>query len=166
MRRPVFYFIVFWIGIVVQFGAMQHFAPYGIAPNFILVLLIFLGLMRGSFAGLIMGFLWGISWDIMSVELFGSHALLFTCLGYLAGFLSHKWNESKIISQIVITGISSVLFWVGMAVVNLVFSTAQFSFKGNYIMVLQPLYNMLIAPAVFIIGNAVVDYFTIDYDED
>ena len=165
LRRSVFYFIIYWIGIVIQFGWMRYFAPYGLAPNVILVLLIFVGLMRGPFAGELMGFAWGLSWDIMSVDLFGSHALLFTCIGYLSGFLSHKWNESKIVSQVVITGIGSILYWIGIAAISQIFAPGEFTVKINYIAALQPLYNMLIAPAFFIIGNFAVDHFMIDLEE-
>lgn len=164
-RRLVFYFIVFWIGVVAQFGWMRYCAPFGLAPNLLMVLLIFIGLMRGPFPGQLMGFLWGISWDIMSVDLFGSHALLFTCIGYLSGFLSHKWNESKIVSQVIITGIASIFFWAGMAGITQVFGSSEPIARLNYIAVLQPLYNMLIAPLVFMAGNFAVDHFTIDYEE-
>jgi len=164
MRRFVFYFILFWTGVVLQFSWARYFAPFGLAPNFVLVLLMFVGLTRGAFAAQIMGFLWGVSWDILSVDLFGSHALLFTVLGYGAGILSHKWNESKIISQVVITGIASVFFWVGMAAIYQIFAPVEFGFRANYIMGVQPLYNMLIAPAVFFAGNALVEHFGINYE--
>jgi rod shape-determining protein MreD len=165
MRRLILYFILFWLGLVVQFSWVRYFAPFGVAPNLILVLIMFIGLTRGAFAGQLMGFLWGVAWDILALDLFGSHALLFTVLGFGAGVLSHKWNESKIISQVVITGLASMGFWLGMAAVYAVFAPAEYAFKLNVIIALQPLYNMLIAPAVFFLGNALIDHFQIDTDE-
>jgi rod shape-determining protein MreD len=140
-------------------------SPLGISPNFILVLLIFIGLTRGSFAGQLMGFAWGITWDILAIDLFGSHAFLFTCIGYLSGFLSHKWNESKVSSQVILGGVTSVFLWIGMDVLYQIFSPGEFSFKVNYIVLLQPVYNMIITPLVFKIIGTMVDYVDIDHEE-
>lgn len=167
MRRFLFYSLTFIIGIVLQFSWAKYFAPYGLAPNVILVMLIFVGLIHGSFAGELLGFAWGLSWDALSVDLFGSHAFLFTCIGYAAGKLSRKWNESKIITQMVLTGVASFLFIVGMALVYQVFGPSGNQFRLNYVTVLQVLYNMLIAPFLFKINLVADDYLSgSEYDYD
>lgn len=104
-----------------------------------------------------MGFSWGLAWDVLAVDLFGSHAFLFTCFGYLSGKLSRKWNESKVINQMALTLIATLLFWLGMYLLYQVFSPGEYKFTLNYIILLQPIYNMLVAPLIFLFGRIVTD---------
>lgn len=164
MRRLISYFIIFIAAIVIQFIWMRYFSPFGLSPNLILVLIIFVGITRGPFTGQIFGFCWGIAWDVISVGLFGSHALLFTCAGYLSGLLSRKWNEDKIITQLIVTGAASALFLVGMGLVYRIFGLGEFEFKLNYIKIFQPFYNIIIAPLVFWSGSLFMEY--VDRVED
>lgn len=158
MRRALSYIAVFFAGIILQFGWIQYLSLWGLVPNFLIVFLIFIGLTRGSFTAQLLGFAWGLAWDTLSVDLFGSHALLFTCLGYFSGKLSRHWNESKIANQMLLTLVASVLFWFGMYLLYQVFSPAEYRMHVTYIIVLQPLYNMLVAPAVFAAGMLILRY--------
>jgi len=149
VKKSIFYTIVFFTGIFLQFTVAQYFSIKGIAPNAILLMLIFLALLRGSLAGVIMGFLWGLSWDMYSVDLFGCHAFAYTCIGFAIGKLSRKWDEEKIISQMVLTLLTSVIYWFLIYFCYKIFNPEVYTFKMNYIVVVQPFYNMLIAPAVY-----------------
>lgn len=166
LRRLSLYAFVFISALVVQFCWMKFLSPAGLAPDFILILVIFIGLMRGSFIGEVMGFAWGISWDVLSVGLFGSHALMFVLVGYLAGLLNRKWNESKIVTQMLLAGLASIFFSLGLFALYQVFAPAGFSFKFNYISALQPLYNMLVAPVVFKAGSIVAEMLTSGTEEE
>jgi rod shape-determining protein MreD len=121
-------------------------------------MLIFVGLIHGSLAGELLGFLWGVSWDALSVDLFGSHAFIFTCIGFAAGKLNRKWNESKIVTQMALTGVASLAYFGGMALVYQVFGASENQFRLNYMTVLQILYNMIIAPFLFKINLAADEY--------
>jgi len=156
MKKVIVYFIIYILGLMVQFGWAKYFSPYGISPNFLLVCLIFVGLMRGSFEGEILGFAWGISWDALSTEMFGSHAFLFMCLGYFSGLLYRKWNESKIFAQMLLAGAASVLFIIGMKGIYAIFGANEYIFSLNYITNLQPVYNIMLAPIVFWAGKRLI----------
>jgi len=158
MQRIIFYGIIFFTGIILQFGWIQFLSLGGLVPNVIIILLMLVGLMRGPVPAQTLGFLWGLAWDSLSLDLFGTHALLFTILGYLSGQLSHKWNEAKVINQMVLTLFANSFFWVGTFVVYQVFAPGEFKFKVNYIMVVQPLYTMLVAPLLFKVGEEFVGY--------
>ena len=153
MRKFIIYFFVYAVGIMVQFGWAKYLSPYGVCPNFLLVCLIFVGLMRGPLEGELLGFAWGLSWDAMSIEMFGSHAFVFTLLGYLSGLLSRKWDESKVSAQMLLAGGASVFFMIGMKTVFSIFGANEHFYNFNYITSLQPFYNMLIAPAIFWVGK-------------
>jgi rod shape-determining protein MreD len=153
--RLIFYPVIFFVGLVLQFGWSQFFTLWGLAPNIILVLVIFSALSDGPFVGQWMGFFWGLAWDAMSVSLFGGHVLVFTIIGYLAGMLSRQWDETKISSQAIIVLICSVLYTALLWVVYQVFSPAQSPMQLNLITVLQPFCNVLIAPILFGVGRMV-----------
>jgi rod shape-determining protein MreD len=153
MRKFVVYFIIYITGLMVQFAWAKYLSPYGLAPNFLLVCLISVGLLRGPLESEFLGFAWGISWDALSTEMFGCHAFLFTCLGYFSGMLSRKWNESKISAQILLTLFASLFFMLGMKAVYMVFGGGEFVYSFNYVNGTQPLYNIIIAPVVFWAGK-------------
>lgn len=111
--------------------------------------------------GQLLGFSWGLSWDVLSVDLFGSYTFIFTCIGYFIGKLSKKWNESKAVTQMLLVLISSIMFWVLLNLLYTIFAPEEFAFKINYIVIWQPVLNMLIAPIIFKFCNLVIDYFDI-----
>lgn len=155
MAYALFYGITFFVGLVIQFGCTHYLAFGGFSPNILLVMLIFVGLMRGSHGGQVLGFAWGLAWDVMAVDLFGSHTLLYTCLGYAAGKLSRQWNESKMVTQMLLTGIASVLFWAGMLLLYAVFSPAEHRVALSLHLAVQILLNMLIAPVLYHINRMI-----------
>ena len=150
MNRFVIYAGVFISGLIIQFSFMQFFSISGLAPNFILIFLVFIGLMYGPMAGQLFGFSWGLAWDIFSVDLFGSHAFLLTCIGFFSGLLSKKWNESKFSAQAVLVLVASVFYLLGQYLLYQIFSPGARGLMLNYINLLQPFYNVLVTPLVFI----------------
>jgi rod shape-determining protein MreD len=156
VKKLLTYLIVYLAVLVMQFGLAKYVSPYGVSPNLMLVCLIFIGLTRGPLEGELIGFAWGISWDAMSTDMFGSHAFLFTCLGYFSGLLSRKWDESKVSAQMSLALIASLFFMLGMKVVYGIFGANEYAYNFNYITSLQPFYNMLITPVVFWLGKGII----------
>ena len=141
---------------MVQFAWAKYFSPYGLSPNFLLVCLIFIGLMRGPLESELLGFAWGLSWDALSIEMFGCHAFLFTFLGYSSGLLARQWNESKVSAQMILTFTASIFFLVGMKVVYAIFGAGESIYSLNYLTCSQPIYNVLIAPIIFWVGRRLI----------
>jgi rod shape-determining protein MreD len=156
MRRAFLYFLIYMAGLIIQWGWMKYFAFYGLAPDIVLIMLVFLALMRGPFVGELMGFFWGLAWDVMSIQMFGARALAMVCIGFTVGFLSHKWDEKKIFSQIIVTGLASVAYYILLFATHQVFAPIGEKFAFNYIVFYQVIYNMLLAPVVFTAGLALL----------
>jgi hypothetical protein len=55
----------------------------------------------------------------------------------------------------ILTLVLSIFFWVGMYGIHSIFDARDPSFRVNYIVLLQPLYNTLIAPPLFMMGRAI-----------
>jgi rod shape-determining protein MreD len=156
MKNFILYSIIFIAGLMTQFGWVKYFSPSGFAPNFLLVCLVFVSLMRGPLEGQLLGFAWGISWDALSTEMFGCHAFLFTCLGYLAGILSRQWDESKVTAQMFLVLFASIFFLLGMKIVYAIFGAGEYFYHYNYLTVVQLILNIILAPIVFWIGKKLI----------
>jgi len=155
-NKILFYSILFIIGLVLQFGWSQYFSMWGLSPNIVLIFVVFSALTDGPLVGQWMGFFWGISWDAMSVSMFGSRAFTLTVIGYLAGMLSRKLDEGKASSQGLTVFIASLFYTLLLWAVFGVFGPDQIPLRPNYITVLQPFYNVLLAPLVFAIGRMLI----------
>ncbi|OGS06151.1 MAG: rod shape-determining protein MreD [Elusimicrobia bacterium RIFOXYA1_FULL_47_7] len=166
MKRISGYLILFFAGLVIQFGWSQYLSYKGLSPNFLLIILIFIGMFRGSLTAQLLGFMWGLSWDVVSVDLFGSHALLLTAVGFLSGKLNRKCDEDKVVNQIIITFAASVAFWFGLFCLYFIFGQGEYKFRLNSIIFFQPFYNMLVAPAIFWLGERLLDIFDVRKEEE
>ncbi|MFC1500978.1 rod shape-determining protein MreD [Elusimicrobiota bacterium] len=155
MIRIFGYLTLFVIGLIVQFVFTKYFALYGIAPNFLLLAVLFVGIKKGAFPGQVLGFSWGLSWDVLAVDLFGVHAFLFTCVGFFSGKLSRKWDEGKVGTQMVVTGFASITFLIGLSFLYMLFGENNYTIKFNYIAISRIVLNMLLAPLVFKIGEVI-----------
>ena len=70
---------------ILQSTVLQAFAIGSIVPNLLLILTVSLGFMRGKRTGLWIGFFNGILMDIFYGYLLGFYALIYLCMGYVAG---------------------------------------------------------------------------------
>ena len=152
MNKAILYFIIYVTGLVIQWGWTRYFSFYGLAPDIVLIMLVFIALLRGPFVGELMGFFWGLAWDAMSVHMFGARSLSLLCIGFSVGFLSRKWDEKKISSQILLTGLASLLYYLLLYGVHQVFAPIGERYWVNYIVYYQIIYNMLLAPLIFTLG--------------
>ena len=162
MRKYAFYFIILFIIPAIQFSLSRYFTISGLAPNLILITIVFMGLMRGPIMGEVIGFSMGLFWDSLSVGLFGSHAFIFTTVGYLCGKLNKKWDEENISTQAFLVFASSVFYWGCLYVLYYTFGTGIYQFEINKIVIIQPFYNVLVTPLIFFIGRILLVFFNMN----
>lgn len=66
----------------------------GIRPDFFLILIVYIGVMKGSFTATILGFFCGLILDSFGVgSYFGLSSLIYVLAGYLSGFLQGKFQR-------------------------------------------------------------------------
>lgn len=165
MNRAILYFIIYLAGLVVQWGWTRYFSFYGLAPDIVLIMLVFISLLRGPFVGELMGFFWGLAWDAMSVNMFGARSLSLLCVGFGVGFLSRKWDEKKISSQILLTGLASLSYYLLLGGIHQVFAPIGERFAFNYIVFYQIVYNMLLAPLIFFAGLGLLSRLNLVHEQ-
>lgn len=145
--------LFFFSVIVIQFCWSRFCAVYGVAPDLVLVALLYVSMTRGAMQGQLFGFAWGIAWDILSGDLFGSHAFLYTMFGFMVGKLSHKMDESKVFTQVALTAAASLAAVGGMYVLYFIFGPQEYTVSGNYIVWARIVLNAAVAPLFFFVTS-------------
>lgn len=142
--------LLMFLGVLVgQYCWASYCAVFGISPDLVLIAVIYVSLRRGAMQGQLYGFAWGIAWDIISGDLFGSHAFLFTVFGFLIGKLSHRMDETKYFTQASLTAAATLALVGGMSVLYYVFGPQSYAAPANYIVWARVVLNAALAPAFF-----------------
>ena len=98
------------VALVIQLTLINSFTVLGVKPDFIMVVVVALSLLRGEKEGAITGFSFGLLQDIFSTSLLGIHALAKTVIGFICGIFKEKIFHEHILFIIpVVTFISSFL---------------------------------------------------------
>ncbi len=147
--------IVYLIFIVLQF-VVPKYMPFNIwvvYPNFILMFIIYTSLNKGIIKGQIIGFIYGLTWDILSTDIFGVRSLSFTIAGYLSGCFNKKLNKKQPIIQI-------ALMMVGLVVTQLILNFMYMitpstddifiqDFELSYSVLPNIAVNLILTPIIF-----------------
>jgi rod shape-determining protein MreD len=102
-------------GVVVFFAALFQAAIFssfeirGGAPDVLLVVVVSLGLLRGSIAGAVLGFLGGLVVDLLTLETLGLTSLVLTLAGFWSGRYAETTARGRRLPVLLAVGVVSVL---------------------------------------------------------
>lgn len=91
-RLVGFYVSTFFMLLFLQ-AVSTHFLGR-LSPDFLIVALVYVALYRGSLAGEVLGFGFGLIRDALSFGAFGARALAGVLVGYMVGRTSRRLDES------------------------------------------------------------------------
>jgi len=97
MRFIVYVFIIFGC-LLIQSNLIDLIAIKKIKPDFLLIVLIWIGQKEGQFVGTIGGFFIGLIQDIFETQFLGLSALCKSIAGFVAGRLKTKEREVNLIN--------------------------------------------------------------------
>jgi rod shape-determining protein MreD len=153
MKDFIVYFFLYISFSTLQFFFGKYFSVFGFFPNFILILIVYLGLTRGVVYAEIIGFLFGITWDVFSTDVFGVRVVMFTTIGYLAGMINKDVNKDSIFAQFIIILLANIIYWFGFSVIYWILPSGEISHAA--FITPQSIFKMLstafFAPIVFFI---------------
>jgi rod shape-determining protein MreD len=86
-------FLFFIPAVILQLVIVPLISIEGITPDFITIVLIYFVLSSGQFYGTVLGFTFGLIFDLVSGGVLGSAMFAKTLTGFLAGYF---YNENKI----------------------------------------------------------------------
>lgn len=147
--------IIYLILIILQF-ILPKYMPLNLwlfYPNFVLMFVIYLALNKGVMKGQVTGFIYGLTWDVLSTDIFGVRALSFTIAGYLAGNFNRKFNKNQPLTQIIVMGIGLIVTHFVINVVYMIMPLADTvyipTFELSHLVMVNILINLILAPIVF-----------------
>ncbi len=93
LKKYSIYAVAFVLLAVAQIALIDLIAVEGLTPDLILILCVWVALSEGKFEGMIAAFIFGLLFDVFSMDVLGSNALAKTTAALAAGFF---FNENKI----------------------------------------------------------------------
>jgi rod shape-determining protein MreD len=151
--------IGFLRGLAIFIGAMfvqwwwnTHFAYWGAAPQFLLVLTILIAARRGAVLGMLAGFGWGIYLDVARAELFGASALTLTLAAYFVGIIRRQVDLRAPGPLAATTFLCTLAAFIGLGLLGLTFTK---SFEWSWIPALMtPFLNAAVVTAASLAWDA------------
>lgn len=147
--------IIYLIFVILQF-VVPKYMPFDILiiyPNFILMFILYTALNKGIMEGQITGFVYGLTWDVLSTDIFGVRALSFTVVGYLFGCLNNKLNKKQPITQISLMTTGLVFIKLIVCIVYIITYSADDIFvqklELSYSFLANIAVNLLLTPIIF-----------------
>lgn len=134
--------IVFLGALVVQTSLLRYVSIGGVRPDLVLIIVVYLGFVRGPEVGTASGFVFGLFEDVYSGGLPGANALIKTILGFTCGLLGKRLYTQSLLSHILGVGIGTV------ANATILSSIHGFVPEWRTILMYEMLYNLLCCPVI------------------
>ncbi|MFH2203616.1 MAG: rod shape-determining protein MreD [Elusimicrobiota bacterium] len=148
---------VFFVGVLVQWLWSTHFTAWGLSPQVLLILTVAVAARSGPVAGQCYGFAWGLFLDVSSAHVFGANALALTVVGYVIGVLRRQMDVESLAPQILFVIMLTPVYFVFFGVTGLIFEH-NFLWAGWVKVLLEPVYNCVLAPLGFAFVRRFVDF--------
>ncbi|MCD8120248.1 MAG: rod shape-determining protein MreD [Lachnospiraceae bacterium] len=88
----------------------EIFRGFSVTPNFLLMLVVFVGFLAGKNCGMILGFFTGLLLDVSMGIAPGVHAAMFVCLAWVCGFMKEYIYEGHVLSVFLTVGVGDFLY--------------------------------------------------------
>ncbi len=138
------------LGVILQTTVIKYIAIFGVKPDLLLIIVVYLGFKRGSLTGEISGFFGGLLEDAFTGNLIGINALAKTIIGYIAGLAKGKLAFENIITQVAITFLATLIGVIVSFFATVIFASYIPSFVGTIkYAVIASFYNGILAIFIF-----------------
>jgi rod shape-determining protein MreD len=101
--------VVVFVAALFQAGIFSSLLIGGGAPDVLLVVVVALGLMRGSVPGAVLGFFGGLVVDLLTLETLGVTSLMLTLAGFWAGRYAETTARGRRLPVLLAVGVVTVL---------------------------------------------------------
>ncbi|MCX7715910.1 MAG: rod shape-determining protein MreD [Endomicrobia bacterium] len=115
--------------------------PFSLRPNLWIVYIVFVCLFFSHTEAVIIGFIFGVLYDILHLSIFGINTILLTSLGYLFGWLNKRVNETLPKVQFLVIVLAAVIYVILYYIILLLIGSGKFR-----------VYNLLSILSTSIIG--------------
>lgn len=137
--------IVFLAAMVVQTSLLRYVSIGGVRPDLVLIIVVYLGLVRGPDVGSLSGFFFGLFKDAFSGTFLGGNALSKTIIGFLCGLLGKRLYTQSYLSHALCVGIATAI--------DVVLLSSIYGFTSHWqtLLAYEMFYNLLCCPVIMAI---------------
>ena len=126
------------------------FAAAEIAPNFMVILTVSFGLMRGKREGMCVGVLGGILSDLFFGSALGFTALLYVIIGYCCGFCYRIFYDDDVKMPVILIAVSDIGYGIAMyAFQFLLRGRVDFLFYVRRVIIPEMIYTVVVTLVVY-----------------
>ncbi|MGL4738658.1 MAG: rod shape-determining protein MreD [Cellulosilyticaceae bacterium] len=127
----------------------QYLRIGGVAPNFMIMIIVAFALLRGSKEGTIIGLCAGVLYDIVFGSLFGLTALTYGIIGYMCGRLNKNCYRENFIMPFACTLASSVFSSIASIFIFLMRGRTNFTFFLTNRLIPELIYTATLSLVVY-----------------
>ncbi|QUI23334.1 rod shape-determining protein MreD [Vallitalea pronyensis] len=150
MRRVIYAVLLVLINIVLYGSLKMYISINNITPNLLLITTVSVALLRGKYAGGIIGFFCGLLQDMTFGQVLGFYALIYMYLGFFSGYLYRIIYKDSVLIPTIVIAISDLIF--GLYVYIFTFLLRGKLNMGHYflnIIIPEVVYTALIAVLIY-----------------
>lgn len=150
MKRVLWITAVIIIGFLLQTTIFQKLALADVVPNFLLIITVTFGYMRGEKEGMYTGFFCGLLADCVFGTVIGLYALLYMVIGYLNGLCRKLYYSDHIVVTVALISLSDLIYNFFYYIFEFLFrSRLDFFFYLRRIIIPEMVYTLLAAVVLY-----------------
>ena len=110
MKRKIITGCIIIACFLLQCTVFQKISFLPVAPNLLIIVTSAFGFMRGKKEGMVVGFICGLLFDVMSHDLIGFYALIYMLIGYANGFFRKIFYADDIKLPLILIAASDFIY--------------------------------------------------------
>ena len=157
--------LVILVNLLLQSTIFPYMSIFGVVPNTALLIVMSIALLRGKYYGGFTGIIMGLLQDVIFSSVIGINAFIYFFAGYLIGMAENKLSRDNMFIPILFSIIGTIYY-------NFAYYTFMFFLSRNipflsfskYIMLIEILYNIVLAIPIYLVLSKVFVEPTIQFD--
>lgn len=146
MKRTLSIAAVILVSFLLQTTIFQSLALADVVPNFLLIITVTFGYMRGEKEGMYTGFVCGLLADCVFGSVIGLYALLYMAIGYLNGSCRKLYYSDHIVVTVALIAVSDLIYNFFLYIFEFLFrNRLDFFFYLRRIIIPEMVYTILAA---------------------
>ncbi|MDR1052295.1 MAG: rod shape-determining protein MreD [Endomicrobium sp.] len=143
--RVILYFCIYIVFCILQFFLHKYTNYFYVLPNLMFLFTIYSGFKKNVFAQII-GFLFGVTFDVFLSNVFGVNTIVFAIIGYLSYKLSNFFDKDIIFAQIFIVLVFSIIY---LICILLIYYIIHENYNFNIYNIIGMITTIISTPIVF-----------------
>lgn len=150
MIRIAVVFLELILCFILQSTVMPAISLAGVVPDLLLIVIITVAYTKGRIAGLLTGFAAGLLTDVCFHEIVGVCALVYLCIGYVAGYSQKIYDERDYMLPMLMMAVGGFLFSFAYYVIYfLLRSKTEFGYYFIHLILPRMVYTVLAAAVLY-----------------